>query len=107
MIASTCKVVMSQRCRIIAPPPTCSRYSAAIKSNFGEGDAGVMAAKSIASREHEVDLSGTTLIGNVIQIAVEVGFIEVYRRRDKLVANCQYRNHGLNPTGRTEQMPVH
>src|ERR1035438_3990115 len=54
-----------------------------------------------------VDLHGTRLVGNVIQVAVRIRTVVIDRRRRYLIADGEYRDTSLDSAGAAEQVPGH
>src|ERR1022692_1374406 len=72
-----------------------------------ENQATVGPAKAETVRQRMVDLHGTRLVGNVIQVAVRIRTIVIDRRRRHLIADGEYRDAGLDSAGAAQQVPGH
>ena len=70
-----------------------------------QGD--VLAAEAEAVRERDVDLLAAGLVGDVVEVAVVAGVVEVDRRRDHAVADRQQADDRLDAAGRRDQVAHH
>src|SRR5437016_595391 len=74
--ASTSSVVMSARRRLSVPPPAVSCGASPLIGS-GDGQAGVVAAEAERRRQRQADPRAATTVGNVVEVALRVGLVEV------------------------------
>ena len=67
----------------------------------------VGAAESERIAQGNGDFGGPGLVGHVIQVTLRIRILVVDGRRQDLVKKGQGRKSGLQPSGRTQQVPGH
>src|SRR5208283_2319404 len=82
----------------------------ALDSSTGEAsknERDVLAAETKAVRKRNIHLLATGHVGYVVQVAVGIGMIEIDRRRQHAVADCQQANDCFDAASRGDQVPHH
>src|SRR5487761_1041575 len=68
---------------------------------------GVVTAKAERVRDHHLEVNLARLVGDVVEVAVRVGLIQVDRGREQPTVQGQHAGRGLDRAGRAEQVAVH
>src|SRR5487761_217015 len=67
----------------------------------------VVAAKAERVRDRHLDLNLARRVGDVVEVALRVGLIQVDRGREHATVQGQHAGRGLDRAGRAEQVAVH